>query len=415
MMDRVWKESEVRERCVPVKVGGPVGWQCTGPPPQRLRATVECGFRPNAIIPEGCPTTEAGVVTTVMSEASSSFVGAQISVSCPDGTILTGCTCFSYVGCRRGAKSMGNTCTAYNSDSGSDRFYGVYAQARCMLLTSTGGPQDRLLGQPSNLGWHSDVTSTISGAGDDDTTKISCPAGMTLTGCSCYSDSNSCDGAYTTTVNGKSECVAQKGSGGKGVYAQGRCIKVETTSAKDISGSKSSSADDSQSVVTCDAGMILTGCSCHSLHNCCDGAKFDGNTCRAYNRHGGRFVRAKARCVKMVPCPSANRATLGCMGALSFQSQKTDIEACKVQCKADPGCMFATFIGEKKQCNGMLSCPLALRKPLPLATEIYERPRDASHTAAVINSGSGLIVPGPRKDFQYPSPVDRPMPERWKQ
>jgi len=58
----------------------------------------------------------------------------------------------------------------------------------------------------------------------------------------------------------------------------------------------SSSADDAQISVSCDAGHIMTGCDCHSWWDDCDGANpSGGNTCTA-QAGGGKYVTAQGIC-----------------------------------------------------------------------------------------------------------------------
>jgi len=64
------------------------------------------------------------------------------------------------------------------------------------------------------------VKSEKSAKHDDAPTKAACPAGTTLTGCSCYSPWHSCDGAKADS----NTCVAFNKSGGNGVFAHAVCL-----------------------------------------------------------------------------------------------------------------------------------------------------------------------------------------------
>ncbi len=64
------------------------------------------------------------------------------------------------------------------------------------------------------------IESARSGAGDDAPASASCGVNEMLTGCTCYSPWDSCDGARATAVR---TCTAYNRNGGAGVFANGIC------------------------------------------------------------------------------------------------------------------------------------------------------------------------------------------------
>lgn len=171
----------------------------------------------------------------------------------------------------------------------------------CRLLSSSGltSASGAVAGTVDCMGadqTYRNIQSTRSGKGDDNETRAVCPTGFILTDCECYSPWYSCDGARPLDSR---TCSAFNGSGGEGVYARARCVKITGFSNwKHVQGSRSGTSDDAPSYATCPSGYTLTGCSCHSPWKSCDGAKFQGNSCIAYNKKGGKGVNANAICGK---------------------------------------------------------------------------------------------------------------------
>ncbi|CAE8674203.1 unnamed protein product [Polarella glacialis] len=233
--------------------------------------------------------------TDVLSGKSGSKDDSPTSASCPSGTVLTGCVCYSPWSACDGAKSSGNTCTAYNNGGS-----GVYAQARCASL-------------PGASKW-SEVLSGKSGSKDDNPTSASCPSGTVLTGCTCYSPWKGCDGAKSSG----NTCTAYN-NGGSGVYAQARCGSIPGASKwSEVLSGKSGGKDDNPTSAACPTGTYLTGCTCYSPWNACDGAKASGNTCTAYN-NGGSGVYAQARC-GAIPSVSVHLSGIALSGRTSRKS-----------------------------------------------------------------------------------------------
>merc|ERR1711871_230229 len=124
--------------------------------------------------------------------------------TCPDGWGLTSCTCLSMWKACDGAKSKGNTCTAYGGKGG-DKW--SQAKATCVK------------GDYSYVS----IESSKSGKKDDNYAEATCPEGYKLTGCSCHSWWRSCDGAVPQPGN---TCRAYESGGGEGVTANARGLKV---------------------------------------------------------------------------------------------------------------------------------------------------------------------------------------------
>lgn len=160
----------------------------------KVKAQARCGLT------DGPTLAGSSDWTVVKSDKSAKHDDAPTTAECPSGTTLTDCSCHSYWNTCDGAKPDGNKCTAYNSgDSG-----GAFALARCGKVSGT----------------TSHVKSEKSAKHDDAPTKAACPAGTTLTGCSCYSPWHSCDGAKADS----NTCVAFNKSGGNGVFAHAVCL-----------------------------------------------------------------------------------------------------------------------------------------------------------------------------------------------
>merc|ERR1711871_73820 len=124
--------------------------------------------------------------------------------TCPDGWGLTSCTCLSMWKACDGAKSDGNTCTAYGGKNG-DKW--SQAKATCVK-----GDYE-----------YQSIESGRSGKKDDNYAEATCPSGFKLTGCSCHSWWRSCDGAVPQAGE---TCGAYESGGGNGVTANARCVKV---------------------------------------------------------------------------------------------------------------------------------------------------------------------------------------------
>jgi hypothetical protein len=100
-------------------------------------------------------------------------------------------------------------------------------------------------------------------------------------------------GIGTTTPQAKLHVDGTLNLNGKTLDNTGlTCISVE--------GPRSGKSDDSPSYAVCPDGYTLTGCSCHSPWDACDGAKpdFANNQCVAYN-NDGKGVSAYAICCKI--------------------------------------------------------------------------------------------------------------------
>jgi hypothetical protein len=215
---------------------------------------------------------------------SGTATNAQVSVSCAASYTLVGCNCYSLWHACEGAFATGNSCTAQTV--GGDA---VRAEAICAPTATVGSNTTVWSNDPGGPGW--------SGTGDDAQTTATCPSGKELTGCSCFSWSGRCDGAKATN---NTTCMAQNAIYGGGVLAQAICIPAGTANTRQESG-LSATYDDAPVSTACPTGSNLTGCSCYSPWNSCDGSyagsPFDNwNSCTAFNSSGGSGVRAEAIC-----------------------------------------------------------------------------------------------------------------------
>lgn len=142
--------------------------------------------------------------TTPESPRSGTSATSWTSVSCDAGSTLTGCSCHSPWAACEGATVVGtNTCRADNKSGGR----GVYAEAICLEIGETSSAQ---------------VRGPLSDTTDDASSVVTCPDEHVLTGCSCYSETASCDGAEIQELN----CRAFNRSGGAGVQAQAMCVQM---------------------------------------------------------------------------------------------------------------------------------------------------------------------------------------------
>eukprot|EP00747_Dinoflagellata_sp_TGD_P103152 gnl/TRDRNA2_/TRDRNA2_168871_c0_seq8.p1 gnl/TRDRNA2_/TRDRNA2_168871_c0~~gnl/TRDRNA2_/TRDRNA2_168871_c0_seq8.p1 ORF type:complete len:601 (-),score=25.28 gnl/TRDRNA2_/TRDRNA2_168871_c0_seq8:272-2074(-) len=118
-----------------------------------------------------------------------------------------------------------------------------------------------------------------------------CPVPTTLTGCTCYSPDDSCKGAVFQNYR----CFAYPNDNGW-VVAQARCGELPHSSGWIDVTSLLSAVDDASITAECPHGKTLTGCTCNSPQDSCDGAQSSGNTCTAYANGNGGAVVAQARC-----------------------------------------------------------------------------------------------------------------------
>ena len=102
------------------------------------------------------------------------------------------------------------------------------------------------------------VVSGQSGTGDDELASVTCGStGYTMTGCSAQTYWKEMDGSY---MSDSGRCYARNGSGGKGVWAYGRCCNIHVSSCEVEESSKSGSCDDCSTSVSCSDDSVLTGC-----------------------------------------------------------------------------------------------------------------------------------------------------------
>jgi len=72
-----------------------------------------------------------------------------------------------------------------------------------------------------------DTQGPISGRSDDAPSVASCPSDYTLTGCTCYSPWDSCDGARPNNTN--NICTAYNKNNGAGVFAEATCCLIKSS------------------------------------------------------------------------------------------------------------------------------------------------------------------------------------------
>jgi hypothetical protein len=225
---------------------------------------------------------------------------ARASISCASNEILTGCECYSPWGSCDGALATGNKCIAQNKVRGD----GVYAEALCVAVPD-GVDHEVKLG-----GW--------SGSSDDAESIATCDSSAPiLTGCTCFSNWEGCDGAKA--IPDTQSCQAFNGntSSASGVMAVALCAEIRPNPDDVLTreGPRSGGGDDDQSTASCPSGYTLTGCSCWSPWQSCDGArpKRSGeNSCTAYNKIRGDGVYAEAQCVDF-----SNRGCTNACGGIS--------------------------------------------------------------------------------------------------
>lgn len=187
----------------------------------------------------------------VISSPSGATVGAEADATCAEGYEITGCMCNSPVGPCNGAQFVEpRTCRAFNSATGA----GVMASAICVqlgqLFITTTTPAPPIVGAYAIT-----VAGQRSPVYDDGKSTATCPGGFVLTGCSCYADDLSCEGAYGEN----SVCGAYNTAGGTGVFAQARCAKDvvdQGTVSKDVLSALSGFADESWTEATCPSGKV---------------------------------------------------------------------------------------------------------------------------------------------------------------
>jgi len=247
--------------------------------------------------------------TTRFGNLSAAFDDASSDVLCSPEETLTGCDCYSPWGACDGAYSNSQLCQAFNKSNGK----GVYAVAQCVTFTGANQVQT------------TSIESALSESSADSFTTVDCDAGWTLTGCSCYSPWGGCEGA---SIVGSNTCRADNKPGGRGVYAEARCLRLGETRLVPVRGPVSGTTDDAGTSVSCPDDYALTGCTCSSANSnaSCDGAYVSGLDCVALNKAGGSGVEPQAMCVQVA----------GCHGACGGPS--SDGCACDAGCEARGDC-----------------------------------------------------------------------------
>lgn len=193
-------------------------------------AVAQCTYLINSFVP----------ATRAESAKSGTSGSSSTSVACQSGWTLTGCSCYSPWAACDGARIEGTgTCRADNKEGGK----GVYAEALCLQLGETG---------------QSPVLGALSGTADDAESRATCPADHILTGCTCFSASASCDGAYADGL----ECVAFNRAGGVGVRAQAMCVQ--------IGGCHQACGGMSPEGCACDSGCAARGDCCQNYAMLCE-------------------------------------------------------------------------------------------------------------------------------------------------
>lgn len=148
----------------------------------------------------------------IAGQKSSNEEGAESSIDCPRGTMLTDCTCFSDFFTCLGSRIDDGVCKAFNRNrcqtqttvKGCD---GVVAYATCLDI----GNADYMIVEGVKKG-----TSPSSIA--------ECGPEYDRTGCTCFSEGAACGGIQ---VN-QSSCEADIGLPGRNIVARAVCVEKGT-------------------------------------------------------------------------------------------------------------------------------------------------------------------------------------------
>ena len=165
---------------------------------------------------DGSPTTEANENTKfVLGPSASTF-------SCTRKNTIDPKSKQAYYPATRLTFSVAST-NQINVDLPSLKLATVSTSEIKNLMTKVSNLQSSINGK--NLGCK-EVLGILSATADDSPSYAICPNGYTLTGCTCYSPWNSCDGAYSEITKNQCDAFANGHSGGS-VYASAICCKIQ--------------------------------------------------------------------------------------------------------------------------------------------------------------------------------------------
>ena len=94
----------------------------------------------------------------------------------------------------------------------------------------------------------------------NNSSNVNCKQGYTMTSCSCYSESGSCEGASIENEN----CIAKSKKCGGKVQAKALCVKFKNLDKKDINSTntKKSNVGENKVQVSCNGTQLMTSCNC---------------------------------------------------------------------------------------------------------------------------------------------------------
>eukprot|EP00929_Paragymnodinium_shiwhaense_P115847 TRINITY_DN8499_c0_g8_i1.p1 TRINITY_DN8499_c0_g8~~TRINITY_DN8499_c0_g8_i1.p1 ORF type:complete len:5046 (+),score=966.34 TRINITY_DN8499_c0_g8_i1:123-15260(+) len=203
--------------------------------------------------------------------------------------------------------------------------------------------------------WMEATSETASATAAGASTFASCPVGLSLTGCGCFSKDGSCAGVRSDG----SSCVALNKKNGTGVWAEIRCGLLPGASGWSDLQSKLMYGDHSQ--VTCPMATSLLSCTCYSTSGACAGAKAIGRKCTAYRHQAAgeagdaAAVFAQARCAA-IPGSKHWQSAVSSLGTkLSLQGGSEGMPGVNVSCPQGTKLLSCSCWSDEGICVGARS------------------------------------------------------------
>jgi len=242
-----------------------------------------------------CATGYTGTSTTTITCPASG--GWTVS----SGSAPTGCTIITCSG--QPASATGYTISSGGSTTRTVFCAAGYSGTPSMLVCQSSGSWSTPSGcslDTDRPQIFTDVMSLISSSSAQATATAVCPTGSVITGCSCWSEDNSCQSGATASVTangGTGSCTATNWVGG--VYAVARCmLDGAASSTTTVTSVATTTADDAFASADCSSGK-LSDCLCADTTASCDGVQSDSNLnrCTVFNDgSSGGMSYAQALC-----------------------------------------------------------------------------------------------------------------------